>query len=308
MWLPLAFAGCARLELPERRNGLPGIAADWEDSGGDAAGDTSDSALPAMCEWQEIEPNALSEPQSLPLEIQACGWFDEPADQDWFRAEMAEPGWIWLQLEAKARSSSANVALAVSQPASGVSTVVLDGALTNDAQLLFPAASSGELLAGVLQESSGSGSDYFWYLLITQAKPPVTWDTLETEPNGDLAASQSIEVGQSVFGTVGESRGGVVDDDWYGVTLDAEVTRVTVQATALEAGSALDAVLYVWSADGVLLHEDHYGVEGSYNPDPELEVPLDAAGGSRRWYVQVTSEHDEPGSAFHWYVLSVDVE
>lgn len=308
VWLAGALLSCngCRLELPERRNGLPSNPdASRTDSGTTSSGDSADSGPPALCEWQELEPNGLAEPQALPMETQACGLFDEDIDQDWFRFTPPRPGWVWLMLDAAALGSAANVSMAVSRADDDESAFVLDGPLTTDAQLRFPSATPSELLVGVIEQTGSSGPDHFWYLMATEAKPPVTWDAEELEPNEDAEAAMPMDV-DAMFGTIGATRGGLADEDWYLLSMGPDATTLTVDVDAFEFGSALDAVVDIWDANGAHLHSDRHGAGGAGDRDPYLDLRLDGA--PTPVYLRVSEEGAAAGGAFHWYVLHVDLE
>ena len=271
-----------------------------DDTSGDSAPETGDSGPPARCDFEEVEPNGPpDDTQLLPMEAWACGVFGTYVDFDSFRIEPSQPGWIKVQVEAASRGSPANPQLVVE--GGGQTVQVLDGYLTTDPLLVFPAeaATPYSLLLG--ETDFFYGEDYGWYMLTSLTKAPVDWDSEEAEPNEDAAEAMAFPLGDTVFAGVSS----VSDLDWYRITTpyDGEQT-LTFTVTAFKEGSAADIKLLLYDSDGVTLLREKRTGDITYDRDPAFTKKIT---GQKDLYLLARTE-DGRGSRFHWYTLSISVD
>lgn len=262
---------------------------DDTDSGG---GDT-DTGPPPLCDVEEIEPNN-SAPQALPMEEWACGTFDSYVDPEWFGFETSQAGWVQVEVQAAARGTSADAQIQLIGDEG--SAVLLDGYLTTDPKIVFPAPEPAAYEFVLGETRNGYGEDYGWWAMATLVKAPVEWNAEEAEPNDVLAEANAFTLGDTVFGTIEEAG----DFDWYVLTFGPGSQKITFNVEAFVHGSPANLKIELYDAEGTLLRTDYAG-EIDYDPDPwfEKRVVTDTA-----WYVLLRTE-DDRGSPFHWYTLSV---
>jgi len=262
----------------------------------DTAVDT-DTGPPPRCDFEEIEPNnSPAQGQALPMEMWACGGFSAYLDLDVFTITPNQPGWITIRVEAALRGSSANPQITVNDSA-GRSAQVLDGYLTTDPLLVFPAAALDTYSVTLAETELLSGDAYSWYMLTTLSKEPVEWDAEEVEPNDDREDAEPFTIGQTVFGAI-DSAG---DFDWYKVTTPYEGGQTVIfNVTAFKEGSAANLMLVLYDAEGNLLRTSYSG-EIAYDRDPYMER---RATGVQDLYLLARTE-DDKGGPFHWYALSI---
>lgn len=276
-----------------------------DDTEGDSAADTSDSDTsetdtgpPPRCDFEELEPNNSPDTsQVLPMEQWACGEFSAYLDLDWFTITPTQPGWVTVRVESALRGSSANPQLLVD--GGGESAQVLDGYLTTDPLLVFPAPAIEPYRVTLAETNLLYGDDYTWFMLTTQSKEPVEWDTEEAEPNDDRAEAQVFIPGQTVFGSVGNEG----DFDWYKITTPYEGQQtLTFDVTAFTEGSAANLMLVLYDAtEGSAALKTSYSGEIDYDRDPYFEKNVT---GVQDLYLLARTE-DDKGSRFHWYTLSM---
>lgn len=310
--LPLLIVGCDGCN----RHGLPDVDFPEPSGSADTSEDTDsgsgDSALPAMCEVEEVEPNVFATPQALPMEAVACGVFESAADQEWFTFEVTRADWLRVTASAESRGSSADTLLAISFTESDATMLVKDSYLSSEASAVFPVTQTGGFHVGITEQDARGGEDYFWYLIATVSKPPVDWTFQEVEDNDDLASAEVLPLDDIVLGTFGVPEFGLADEDWYviqtppGATDAPEgspyVTAIRFEVRANSYGSPVDPILHLKEADGTdVWGEDRFG-RLDYDLDPFDETKVTEA---HEWYVSIQNEREGEGSPFHWYTLQV---
>lgn len=268
----------------------------------DTATDTAppDTGPPARCDREEVEPNSPPDQvESLDMEKWACGEFLTYLDYDSFRISPTQTGWIKVQVDAASRGSSANVQLLI-DGGGRESAQVLDGYLTTDPYLVFP-ADEGDTYTLTLGETNFLyGDDYTWYMLTSLSKEPIDWDLEEAEPNDVYIEAQPLGFGQTVFAEVTDAS----DLDWYKITTTGEGEQtLTFDVTAFKEGSAANMMLVLYDADGSTVLRTDYSGEVDYDRDPWFTKKVT---GAQDLYLLARTE-DGKGSRFHWYTLSITV-
>ncbi|MES2641595.1 MAG: hypothetical protein V4850_19040 [Myxococcota bacterium] len=280
-----------------------------DDTEEDSAEDTSppdtsetdtdtDTGPPPRCDFEELEPNNSPDTsQALPMEQWACGDFSAYLDLDWFTITPSQTGWITVRVEAGIRGSSANPQILVD--GGGESAQVLDGYLTTDPLLVFPAPAIEPYRITLAETNLLSGDEYTWFMLTTLSKEPVDWDAEEVEPNDQRAAAQVFTPGQTLFGSVGREG----DFDWYKITTPYEGEQtLTFDVTAFTEGSAANLMLVLYDAtEGTAALKTSYSGEIDYDRDPYFEKKFT---GVQDLYLLARTE-DDKGSRFHWYTLAI---
>lgn len=268
-----------------------------EDSGDSGDSAPPDSGPPARCDVEETEPNeTLDEAQLLPMEQWACGNFQRVLDADWLTFTTAETGWIEIAVEAAARGSNANAQLQV-VGADGTSTLSMDGYLSTDPRVVFPANEPGTWSVAVSDSFRNYGENFDWFLMASIVKQPVIWSFEEIEDNDALASAQPFVPGDTVFGRI-EAAG---DLDWYHVVLPEGEDTLTFDVEAFSQGSVANTKIVLYAADGTTILRTDYRGEIDYDPDPWFEQRVV---GPTDWYVLVRTE-DDRGSPYHWYTLHI---
>ncbi|MDP2317423.1 MAG: hypothetical protein Q8P41_31350 [Pseudomonadota bacterium] len=259
--------------------------------------DSADSGPPPRCDFEEVEPNNSPDTsQTLPMELWACGDFSAYLDFDFFTITPNQTGWITIRAEAATRGSSANPQLVVEGGGEGAQ--VLDGYLTTDPLLVFPAPALEPYRITLAETNLLYGDDYEWFLLTSLSKEPVEWDAEEVEPNDQSDEAQVFPLDQTVFGHM--DREG--DFDWYKITTTYEGEQNLVfDVTAFIEGSAANLKLVLYDSDGVTELRTSSNGEISYDRDPYFQKKVT---GIKDLYLLARTE-DDRGSRFHWYTLSV---
>jgi hypothetical protein len=257
----------------------------------------TDSGPPAMCDHVEVEPNDTpDEAESLEMEQWACGQFIDFLDLDWFTFTPTEPGWVTVRVEAAERGSSANPQVSVD--GGGESAMVLDGYLTSDPLLVFPAEDLETWRLTLAETNLLYGEDYTWYLMASLSKAPVDWDGEEAEPNDTFSEANELAMSTPTLAAIGSAG----DFDWYKIhTTEEGEQTLTINITAFKEGSVADLSAALYDEDGTtVLREKTYG-EIDYDRDPWFTKKVT---GVKDLYVFVRNEK-ETGSRFHWYTLEV---
>jgi hypothetical protein len=265
----------------------------------DSAGDSTpiDTGPPARCDREEVEPNSPpDQTESLDMEVWSCGTFATYLDYDSFRISPSQSGWIKVQIEAALRGSPANPQLLIE--GGGQSAQILDGYLTTDPYLVFPAETVQDYSLTLGETEFQFGEDYHWYMLTSLSKVPVDWTFEEAEPNDVYTEATPFPLSDIAFGRVSSPS----DLDWYKITTTSEGEQTLVfDVTAFKEGSAADLMLVLYSADGeTVLVQDSAG-EIDYDRDPWFSKKFT---GIQDLYLLVRTQ-DGRGSGFHWYTLSV---
>ena len=173
--------------------------ADTRETGADSA--QEETGPPARCDREELEPNSPPDgTEALDMELWACGIFGAYTDFDSFRIEPRQAGWIKIQVESASRGSPANPQLIID--GGGESAQILDGYLTTDPLLVFPADAPEPYTLTLGETNFLYGEDYAWYMLTSLAKAPVEWTVDEVEPDDGYTQAQALSAGDVVFGTI----------------------------------------------------------------------------------------------------------
>ncbi len=270
----------------------PPDSAEDTDSGGE-------TGPPARCDREEVEPNSPPDDvETLEMENWACGLFATYIDYDSFRISPTQAGWIMIQVEAAARGSSANPQLIIE--GGGESAQVLDGYLTTDPLLMFPADEPEPYTLTLGETNYLYGENYSWYMLTALSKPPVDWTGEEVEPNDVFTEAASFTLGDTVFGSISSPD----DLDWFKITTPYEGEQtLTFNVTAFKEGSAANMNLVLYSADGTTILREETSGEIEYDRDPYFTKKFT---GVQDLYLLARTD-DGKGSRFHWYTLSITV-
>jgi hypothetical protein len=265
----------------------------------DSAVDTApeDTGPPARCAVEETEPNDVEEQAgALPMEEWACGTFQRTLDADWFRFTSIEPGWVEITVEAASRGSDANAQVQV-VGADGTSTLSMDGYLSTDPRVVFPADAPGTWSIALSESMLDYGDEFTWFAMASIIKQPVLWTFDEAEPNDAVAQAQDFPLGETAFGRIGRAG----DLDWYHVRTGEGEDTITFAVEAFAHGSVANTKLVLFAADGTTVLRTDYRGEIDYDPDPFFEQRVT---GPTEWYLLVRTE-DDRGSPYHWYTLSI---
>ncbi|MFH1468988.1 MAG: hypothetical protein ABIO70_31670 [Pseudomonadota bacterium] len=304
-------AGCFHPEQPTKPNEHHGETDEPLDTE-----DTSpvvDTAPPPPCAVPETEPNnSLGDANAVPLEQQACGDFLDAGDGDWLVFPGEDADWLRVEVDAASRGSRASVAFSLMARASGELTLKTSDAFVEDPWILFPALGDEEYHLYLTEADALSGDDYGWWLLVSEDKAPVGWTREEVEANNTAAQAETVEPGDVIFGRISSS----YDYDWYHLQVPASEAGITWTFTveAYSSGSPLAARMSLYGPEVVGADIDDVPYLKSVfhdstvaDRDPVIEWPSRDA---TDWYllVKMTREESEanPGSAFHWYTLSID--
>lgn len=283
------------------------------------AAESAHSAIPqGQCTQPEIEPNdGFDEGQPLVLERGACGVIDEVGDQDFWSFELEQDSWLLVEA-LTANGAVTNPSVLVTPAEGGWAAGRADDPEDPSVHLRFPAP-AGEYVVGVSEQSFLGGDRYGYDLLVSEAKPPVSWDRSEVEPNDNNLTAEVATAGERVFGTL-DGNGALPDFDWYQVVVPTGKHTVSFEVVAYDEGSPADVSIFLW--DGALQPlpegcrevcsptqpacvecEFEGGVEG-LELDPFGEYASD---GNELLWIQLAEglNRDSPSN---WYVLTVTVE
>jgi hypothetical protein len=269
------------------------VAPDDDDTGADA---------PSRCAVQDVEPNnAPGVAEALPLEVRACGDFEDAFDADFWTVDVPEPGWLALDLSGFSVGSDAWLSLTASQ--AGVS-VGSNGYLSlPEAHLVLPSEAGSWLLMArqAISEEGGQGSgpDYFYELRASVTKPPLDWDVTESGPHGTPASATALPAGDVVVYGTTPSAG---EADWYRVALPAGRRQVRVEVLAHALGSPGDFGIEVRAPGEAPFFASAGDVGDEVDPAAVVDV---SEGGDL--LVRVVEETGQ-ATPVTWYALRVSVE
>ena len=251
------------------------------------------------CEVPEVEPNGSeAEAYVLPLEAQGCGSFVGDLDLDYWLIDFEHNGWLSVDLESRSIGSLADPGLLLSSEG-GMSAHVGDSTSGEDIHLVFPSGPE-RYHAMVAELQAGQGGDKHDYeIMASWAKPPVSWNRDEVEPNDVFGSGQEVEDGDLLFGWLHSS----IDADWFQIDLAAGKQTVILDLDAWEFGSAGDFKLIVYNEAEEALGTWYSGAVG-WELDPYVEITVP---GNQTLSLRV-AEQRERSSALCWYVLNVHVE
>lgn len=317
--LPALSACNCRPELPNP----PDIVATEDTADGDDTGfdvpTEPDTAPEPPCAVPEQEPNNTHDERTpLPMEEQGCGAFPAPNDLDIWEFEHTQEGWLGIEVDARSEGSLADVKLVLTSPG-GVFAEREDDEESRDAHLLFPAPPDTYALLINEQNAAGDPTRYFYDVMVSRQKEPVSWNRDEVEPNEAAVASEAMVLasGDRVLGHIG----GGSDQDWFVISVPAGRHTLQMDIDAYSFGSAGDFTVWMYDRNGVPLPvgcfepgcpDTHPGCtlcgarrgQAGWERDPwrRYESP-----GDEQVFIQVTEAKGRRGVAY-WYLLSVDLE
>jgi hypothetical protein len=257
------------------------------------------------CEQPEVEPNnSFDDANELAMEAQACGEFQTAVDADFWTFTLTEEAWLGIEVDAFGLGSEAVVSVAISSSETGVAAGINHHQGEPDVYVHFPSP-PGTYDVLVRQTvgafgGQGEGPDYFYELLATSSKPPMSWDldetANETRETAMLLLSAAAPTPLRVFADVD----GLGDQDWYRVNVPAGRHRMVIDVQAHEFGSMGNFMIERYRADGQLVQRLTAGEVG-WEPDPWMEVRTIAA---ETHYLRIVEEEGGHGRPM-WYVLEL---
>jgi hypothetical protein len=152
-------------------------------------------------------------------------------------------------------------------------------------ELTLPAELTAEPLAFVVVSPDGT-SPLHRLLIDTETKL-----VAKKEPNNGFRQAQPIKLGEIVEGVIHQP----LEVDVYRLEVQAG-QQLTVEVQAARHGSALDAVLTLYDANGLELASS----DDVVGADPRLTVQLPAAGA---YFIVVMDAHDNGGGAYGYRVV-----
>ena len=266
-----------------------------------------DTAPPPRCSLEETEPNALeSDADDLPLEVDACGWFQAPYDSDRWQFEVPVATWVGVTVTARENGSIADPDVVIYQQNYSVDRIAGDD--TADVHLLMPMEAGPYSM--VVTEHSQTGEDngrFFYDIDASVQKAPRSWSLSEEEPNNTVETALVAQDGDSVFGVIGVQG----DIDLLEIQIPEGRHTLTVSVDAFSLGSPADLMLNLIDAAGdspncpgfpdCFFFRDEVG-GGS---DPWLQYNSE---GGETLFVKVRPEVPTKFSSSHWYVVDVQLE
>lgn len=259
---------------------------------------TDSGTAPARCDLVETEPNnTITEMETLPTELWACGEFLTFADTDIFGFSTLDAGWMELQVAAADRGSAADVQVNLYDDQS--SAFMSDGYLTSDPNITFPVNAGDEFGIILAEHTLLSGESYFWFARASQIKAPVEWTRDEVEDNSSIENAETVAQGDVVFGTIGEAG----DFDWFYWEPPEGVTGVTYQIKSGSYGAPTNLTLLRYDETGDLIGTTYSGTS-AYDPDPIYNERFTEADPAAPRFLQI-EDYAGVGSRFAWYVLEI---
>jgi hypothetical protein len=259
-----------------------------------------DTAPPPPCDLPEEEPNnGFDQAGFLPLELQACGDIDPLFDTDNWRFDVPVTQWMGVYLHATSIGSLSDVALILIDEDDVSIEVRSRDSGEQDVELVFPAP-LGEYTALVVDENlQGGPDDYFYELLVGEAKQPVEYNVVEIDAEQALDG-QILEDEDVVFGTFFEPE----DTDWYQIPIPADTASVELVIEALQHGSPADIRLELYESTELNFIGTILSAADGTTGDPADER---STTGDTVWFIKVVDRQSR-GSFAHWYTLSVDLK
>jgi hypothetical protein len=270
--------------------------------------ETADTAPDLPCPVPEIEPNnSFNEATALAMEHWGCGAYDEPGDFDVWEFDFSGGGWLGVTVRAEALGSYADAVLVLTAP-DGSAADVRAGHETKDPILLFPGVAGS--YSALLSERNiqGDAEFYFYDILATLAKPPLSWSIDEQESNDSYTTAQEIEDGDTLMAGFESSS----DNDWYVIAVPAGKHTLRIDVDAFQHGSAGDLSLFLYDSNLEPLPEGCvlYGTCGFYHGEQGWErdpVMQYSSTGDEELYIRADEAADRGGLPF-WYRLTVSLE
>lgn len=305
LWLCFALIAC-RPGLPSGdKPSTDGSTDDTTPVDTDVAHEDTDPLPP--CDQPEVEPNNdAASANAIPLEVQGCGTFSAAPDADFWKFSTTEDGWLAVDVDGYRLGSDAHLSMTLSSTG-GVNVGVNHWQDLPEIHFKMPVGPDS-FTTFVRQTvgdggGGGGGDSYFYELMASSTKAPLSWDVDETA-NETAATAQPLGGGltppwdASVFGTLSDSK----DQDWYTVEVPIGRHDVVFDVDAHELGSAGDFEIQRVDAAGSVVQTVTSGVLG-WEPDPLLERHVTEVETLR---VRVIEQGRLTGAPA-WYVLHVHV-
>ena len=254
----------------------------------------------SVCDFEEVEPNDLENPQDLPLEMWMCGNFGQPLDGDVFKFDFDTDAWVRLWIRAGALGSSAQPRIFIFDDDEEFNAdIVTDG--TADLDRTFKLDEARALGIGLFEKELGSvayGEEYFWRMRVSIVKSPVLpWNVDEEEPNDERDEAMTLYDGDRVFGFIEYGS----RSDWYVVDVVEDGYDLVIDPESRSHGSPLHPTFRVWSEDAT----SETGMSSQTGENPRTgDGPIRVENASGRYWVQVGSNGGNGGIPF-WYLLDV---
>lgn len=295
--LGVALAGCRACQGGEGETDPPDT--EPEDTAEDSPTDTA-IVVPPRCSINEVEPNNVPGTETpLPLEKLACGEMNPVLDADQWSLTVEAATWVAVDVEARAIGSRADMGAILVDVDRGESAQWIDGPTGPDIHLRWPALPGRYLVALTEMDARGGEDEFFYELLATEVKEPLTWDAVEAEPNNSAAGAGPATLGGAMFGTISDA----FDQDWLYVDIPSGKHLLTARADAFEFGSAAQLRLTLTRPNGTIVASVNGGEEG-WERDPTLTY---VSQGSERLVIKVLDRLGRGGRPY-WYVLNVSAE
>ncbi len=326
------YDSCVSCDAPQL--GLPDTNVDEPDPPPVDSGDeTVDTAPPAACDFEEVEPNNnVAEANVIDTELWACGVLapetedGEGVATDFLTFTVPETGWLSMWTRGQDIGSYADLQMSI-QVTRG-SELIIVGAVqhspgTLDPKATFPVEVGDQVVVSVSSENLTASDQQLWEFLGTILKePPVYWNVVEDESIDDpgvndtnALANQYLESGDSVYGVLS----GDDDADVFLLEIPEGSSTIHLDVEAYDEGSPIDARLALIrvnpdydpeAAEGednsnpyITVKTDDNGPGADLDLDPEIEWDTDIAG---TWRVRV-SNIGTFDSKMDWYVMHVTI-
>ncbi len=309
LWLLLGCSACSACFQPNLDDIRSEDSGEEEDSPADSPIDSPvDTTPPPPCPQPEVEPNNNTAGAfPIAMESWACGHFESALDFDVFTFDMAEDGWLEVNIEAASRGSAAHVLLTMDNE-HGQSAGVSRGDTSTDARVVVP-VKGGTWVVWLNELNQDYGEDVDYHLLATTTKRPVSWnvDSEELEvPNNGPEEALAIEDGDVVWGLIDST----TNFDWYvwESPKDSKKRTLKLTITAMSEGSPLNPRLQRWDLDasGELYANPTKtwdSDEDSASQDPEVELSVS----DKDVYLKVRHTPGFQTGELYWYTLAVEV-
>lgn len=303
--LPLA-QGCKSCFAPSLPS--PTVTKDDSDAGDTDAetGETGDSTPvdttpPPPCDVPEVESNNNpSEPQDLPLDQWACGTFETQVDPEFLTFSTTQADWVRLEVRAVSIGSEADVSLNLYEPDGDYEAAWYGSEYSSDPFIQFKTDEARDFTVMLSDAYYGYGEDWFWEIMATVTKAPVTWAAEEVEPNNYNTEPTEVTSGVTTYGVISSSS----DLDWFKISVpDADKHTLRVRVDAAGSGSPADLRAVVYDPSGSWAKTSLTG-EDVYDRDPWMDVTTDMAGD---WTILLREDY-EHGSPIYWYTVVIELD
>ncbi|HJN74465.1 MAG TPA: hypothetical protein QGF58_11080 [Myxococcota bacterium] len=268
--------------------------------------DSRDTAPPPMCAQPEQEPNNNdTEPTFIAREREACGEISQSFDLDYYEFETRTAGWIEIDVDAAERGSAADLVFGLGSEG-GHALLAGKGAQSSDPYILVPVPGADTWRLAMAEQDPGQGADegYEYFFHVSEAKSPITPDSVEVEDHGSWDLAQPIVLGEVVYATLVEGD----ERDWYVLTTPDAKVQLRAEIVAHRLGSPLDTRLVMWKTtkegDSLKSSWEEWADTNPFDVgnDPAFER---TGGGGEVWYLQVLEARNGTGELY-WYTITVN--